>query len=211
MADEITELLNAIESGHEAASERVAALVYGELRELAAAKMAHERRDHTLHATDLVGEAYLRLFGNAVGADDSTHPSSSKEQDSGVEPAIKWQSRRHFFAAAAEAMRRILIDQSRAKKSAKRGGGFQRVEKHDIAIESAQDTIDLVALDEALTRFESVDADRAEVVKLRYFAGLTIEQTAETLGVSTPTVKRHWNYAKAWLRREMEPHGQELA
>jgi RNA polymerase sigma factor (TIGR02999 family) len=182
---DVTQLLNAIERGEPQAASRLLPLVYEELRRLAAQKLARERSGQTLDATALVHEAYLRL----VASGDASAP---REQ--------RWQGRGHFFAAAAEAMRRILIENARRKKSAKHGGNRQRVElqDHDIPIESASD--DLVAIDEALTELAKEDPPAAEVVKLRFYAGLSMEETAEALGISRATAYRHWTYARAWLR-----------
>ncbi|MCI0703572.1 MAG: ECF-type sigma factor, partial [Planctomycetia bacterium] len=154
-------------------------LVYDELRKLAAARLAHEKPGQTLEATALVHEAYLRLV-------DST-------------PETPWDGRGHFFAAAAEAMRRILVEAARKKKAAKHGGDLKRLDAADIPLAAPEPQEDLVALDEALNKLAVVDPQKAELVKLRYFAGLTIEQAAEALGISPATAKRHWNYSKAWL------------
>jgi RNA polymerase sigma factor (TIGR02999 family) len=180
---DVTRILNAIEQGEEKAADMLLPLVYEELRSLAARKLARESSGQTLQATALVHEAYIRLIG---------------------EEAQNWTSRRHFFCAAAEAMRRILIDHARRKKSQKRGGDHQRVALDDISPlhEAGCSADDLMALDEALTRFSQEDSTKAEVVKLRYFAGLSIEQTAEILDISATTTKLHWAYARAWLLRE---------
>jgi RNA polymerase sigma factor (TIGR02999 family) len=183
---DVTQVLAAIEQGDPRASEALLPLVYDELRKLAASKLANEIPGQTLQATALVHEAYLRLA-----------PSGGS---GAVEP--RWDSRGHFFAAAAEAMRRILIEQARRKQSQKRGGGAQRVDA-EIDVLSAADedssAADLLALDEALKLFEAEDPARAKVVKLRYFAGLSIEDTAKALGISVATTKRHWVYARSWL------------
>jgi len=180
----VTRILNAIEHGDEKASEKLLPLVYDELRRLAAQKMSHERPGQTLQATALVHEAYIRLVGDE-------------------EPI--WESRRHFFAAAAEAMRRILIDNARRKKSLKAGGNHKKVDLNNVVvgIESSRYSDDLIALDDALTKLSQKDKVKADLVKLRYFAGLTIDQTAEFLGISPATAKRHWAYARAWLIREI--------
>jgi RNA polymerase sigma factor (TIGR02999 family) len=159
-------------------------LVYEELRLLAAQKMSQERPGQTLQATALVHEAYIRLVGE-------------KAQD--------WKSRRHFFRAAAEAMRRILIDNARHKKSLKHGGEHQKIDLDEATLKQNDDSSadDLIALDEALVRLAAEEEIRAEVVKLRYFAGLSVEQTAGILGISPTTVKRYWAYARAWLLREI--------
>ncbi|NQV33303.1 MAG: sigma-70 family RNA polymerase sigma factor [Phycisphaeraceae bacterium] len=181
---DVTRILNAIEQGEEKAADRLLPLVYDELRRLAAHKLGQESPGQTLQATALVHEAYLRLTG---------------------ETAQNWTSRRHFFSAAAEAMRRVLIDHARRKKSQKRGGNHQRISLDDISplSEASCSVEDLVALDEALTKFSLEDSTKADVVKLRYFAGLNIEQTAEVLGISATTTKLHWAYARAWLLREI--------
>ena len=180
---DVTHILSQIESGDPLAVEQLLPLVYDELRKLAAARMAQEAPGQTLQATALVHEAYLRLVGSA-------------------ECAQAWENRGHFFAAAAEAMRRILIEQARSKHRQKRGGGALHVSLEAAATltlgdESTDD--DLLALDAALTQLETEAPEKAQVVKLRYFAGLTLEQTAASLGISLATVKRHWVYARAWL------------
>ena len=164
-------------------------LVYNELRRLAAQKLSHEQPGQTLDATGLVHEAYLRLFGgNGQGEVEQQH----------------WDSRSHFFAAAAEAMRRILIENARRKQRVKHGGDRQRVDllDRDLAIHDSPD--ELLALDAALTKLAMEDAAAAQLVKLRVFTGLSIEQAAEVLGFSRATAYRHWNYARAWLRCEIE-------
>jgi RNA polymerase sigma factor (TIGR02999 family) len=181
---DVTRILNAIERGDGRATDELLPLVYEELRLLAAQKLSHEAPGQTLQATALVHEAYLRLVG------DTPH---------------SWNSRGHFFSAAAEAMRRILVENARRKKSGKRGGGQRRVELDgsEAADATSPDPESLIALDEALLRLSQVDSAKAEVVKLRYFAGLTIEQTAASLDISPATAKRLWTYARAWLIREM--------
>jgi RNA polymerase sigma factor (TIGR02999 family) len=178
----VTRILNAIEQGDEKAADRLLPLVYEELRRLAAHKMSHEPPGQTLQATALVHEAYIRLVG---------------------EEAQNWGSRTHFFSAAAEAMRRILVDNARRKQRLKRGGGQQKLglEDAEITIEAFSD--DLIALDEALAKLASTDKVKADLVKLRYFAGLTLGQTAGILGLSQTTAKRHWTYARAWLYRQI--------
>ena len=181
---DVTRILNAIEQGDAGATEKLLPLVYEELRLLAAQKMSQEQPGQTLQATALVHEAYIRL----VGAE-----------------AQNWSGRGHFFAAAAEAMRRILIENARRKQSLKRGGGHQRIDMDEAfpADCSSVSSDDLVALDEALKKFSERDKPKAELVKLRYFAGLTVEQAAEIMGISAATAKRHWAYARAWLMREI--------
>jgi RNA polymerase sigma factor (TIGR02999 family) len=182
--NEVTRILNAIGQGNVQAADELLPLVYEELRLLAAQKLIREKPGQTLQATALVHEAYIRLVG---------------------EDAQNWKSRSHFFRAAAEAMRRILIDNARRKKSLKRGGDHQKVDIDESILSQncASSEDDLISLDEALVRLSAEDEIRAEVVKLRYFAGLSVEQTAEVLGVSPPTVKRYWAYARAWLLREI--------
>ena len=185
---EVTRILSAIEEGDPQAAEQLLPLVYDELRKLAAEKMIQERPGQTLQATALVHEAYLRLVD--------------------VEKAQHWNSRGHFFAAAAEAMRRILVEQARRKRRLKRGGGRQplNVDDVEIAVEGPSD--DLVALDEALSKLAEKHPDKAAVVKLRYFAGLTIREAANVLGMSVSTADRYWTYARAWLYSELAPEGE---
>jgi RNA polymerase sigma factor (TIGR02999 family) len=183
MAD-VTQILNAIEQGDPSAAEQLLPLIYDELRKLAAAKMAQENPGQTLQATGLVHEAYLRL----VDAEKAQH----------------WDSRGHFFGAAAEAMRRILVDQARRKETDRRGGGLKRHAMEHVEIAAAEPSLDVVALNEALSRFEKIDRLKADLVKLRYFAGLTIPQAAEALGVSSATADRYWAYARAWLHAELK-------
>jgi RNA polymerase sigma factor (TIGR02999 family) len=179
---DVTQILNAIERGDARATDELLPLVYEELRVLAAQKLSHESPGQTLQATALVHEAYLRLVG-----DESQ----------------SWQSRGHFFAAAAEAMRRILVENARRKRRRKRGNGLKRVDfdKAEVAAEGLSGNV--IALDEALTRLAEEDHLAAELVKMRYFAGLTLAQTAEALGVSPRTADRCWAYAKAWLYHEI--------
>jgi RNA polymerase sigma factor (TIGR02999 family) len=180
MAD-ITHILSAIEQGDPSAAEQLLPLVYDELRQLAAQRLAHEQPGQTLQATALVHEAYLRLVGGAETQD--------------------WDNRRHFFAAAAEAMRRILIDRARHKQTRKAGGGRRRLDLDDIEPVLEEENGDrLLALDEALRQLEAEDPRKAELVKLRFFAGLTSEQAAAALGVSTSTAEKDWAYARSWLR-----------
>jgi RNA polymerase sigma factor (TIGR02999 family) len=179
---DVTRILAAIEQGDARAADELLPVVYEELRRLAAAKMSREPPGQTLQATALVHEAYIRLVG-------------SQAQD--------WSGRTHFFAAAAEAMRRILIDNARRKQRLKRGGGQQKVDLDDaeLAIESPSD--DLIALDEALARLAEIDKVKADLVKLRYFAGLTLDQAAGVLKLPERTAKRHWAHARAWLYRQV--------
>ena len=179
---EVTRILSAIEQGDPHAAEELLPLVYNELRKLAAQQLSQEKPGQTLQATALVHEAYLRLVD--------------------VDKAQSWDSRGHFLAAAAEAMRRILIDQARRKHSRKRGGGLRRVELDGGALVAAPQehaAEDLLALEEALQQFESEDPLKARLVKLRYFAGLSLADAAAALGISAATAKRYWVYARSWL------------
>jgi RNA polymerase sigma factor (TIGR02999 family) len=179
---DVTRILNAIEQGDARAADKLLPLVYEELRCLAAWKMSQELPGQTLQATALVHEAYLRLV---------------------AEKDRNWNSRTHFFGTAAEAMRRILIENARRKHRIKHGGGRHRIELQDadVTIQGLLD--DIVALDEVLTKLESVDEVKSKLVKLRFFAGLTLEEAADTLGISQRTAKRYWRYARAWLYNEI--------
>ncbi len=179
---EVTRILGLIERGEGAAAEQLLPLVYDELRRLAAQRLAQEKPGQTLQATALVHEAYLRVAGGA------------KE--------LHWDSRRHFFAAAAEAMRRILIDQARRKNSDKRGGARKRMPIEEVAPLTApggEPVENLLALDEALRQLEAEDPIKAQLVKLRYFTGASLEETAQMLDISLATAKRYWVYARSWL------------
>jgi RNA polymerase sigma factor (TIGR02999 family) len=180
---EVTRLLSAIEGGDPQAADQLLPLVYDELRRLAARKLAQEKPGQTLQATALVHEAYLRLVA-------SEQPGSSPP----------WNSRGHFFAAAAEAMRRILVERARHKRTLKAGGGRQREDLADVEPAIAESDIDLLALNDALEKLEQTDKRRAQLVKLRFFVGLTIEEAAEALGVSSTTADNDWAYARCWLR-----------
>jgi RNA polymerase sigma factor (TIGR02999 family) len=180
----VTRILNAVEQGNPYAAAELLPLVYDELRKLAAARLAQESPGHTLQATALVHEAYLRL----VGSDSS---------------ASNWDHRGHFFAAAAEAIRRILVDAARHKNTLKCGGKLDRQELAESRIEAPAPCEDIVALNDALDRLSAVDPEAAQIVKLRYFAGLTSQQAAQALGVSTRTVERMWTYARSFLFKEM--------
>lgn len=185
---DVTRILNAIEQGDARAVDRLLPAVYQELRQLAAKKLAREKPGQTLQATALVHEAYLRLAG---------------------EQGRAWRGRTHFFAAAAEAMRRILIENARRKKGLKHGGGHRRIAL-DLAARIDDETPhvdELLALDEAMQKLEAKDEVKAELVKLRFFAGLTIEQAAEVLGISHATAERYWDYARSWLRVEISTGG----
>lgn len=180
---DVTRILSAIEGGDPNAADKLLPLVYEELRKLAAAKLSKEKPWQTLQPTMLVHEAYLRLV-------DAEQPQ-------------QWNGRGHFFGAAAEAMRRILVEKARRKKSQKHGGDLRRVEL-DSAVAAMQNPVeDLLALDEALTRFEQQWPDKARLVKLKYFAGLTIPEAAHAMGISTATAERYWKFARAWLHSEL--------
>jgi RNA polymerase sigma factor (TIGR02999 family) len=181
--NEVTRILSSIEQGDPQAAERLLPLVYDELRKLAARRLAHEKPGQTLQATALVHDAYLRL----VDAD---------------QPA-QWQGRSHFFAAAAEAMRRILVDAARRKRRPKHGGDRQRGDEVDVGESIAPPVADLLALDDALGKLANDDKVSADLVKLKYFAGLSLPEAAEILGVSARTADRRWAYARAWLHQEM--------
>jgi RNA polymerase sigma factor (TIGR02999 family) len=178
----VTRLLHELQQGREGASDELAALVYGELHDLAVHFMRQERTDHTLQPTALVHEAYMRL----LGSQGST-----------------WQNRGHFFGIAAQAMRRILVDHARKRHAGKRAGG-ERVTLDDAVAAAPESSVDLVALDEALQKLAALDPRQARVVELRFFAGLDVELTAETLGISVSTVKRDWTFARAFLQRELD-------
>jgi RNA polymerase sigma factor (TIGR02999 family) len=180
----VTQILSAIEQGDPSAAEQLLPLVYDELRKLAAERLAQEKPGQTLQATALVHEAYLRLVD--------------------TEKAQHWNSRGHFFAAAAEAMRRILVEQARRKGRDRHGGGLKRVELLDAEVSVTSGEEQILLLDEALTRLEGVRPQAAELVKLRFFSGLTVEEAAPLVGVSPRTARRLWVFARAWLRREME-------
>lgn len=184
MAD-VTQILSRIESGDGTASAELLPLVYEELRKLAAARLAHERPNQTLSATALVHEAYLRLLG----------PADDQNQ--------QWPTRGYFFAAAAEAMRRLLVEQARRKQRLRHGGGRQRVDLDTQLVVAYENDDAMVDLDEALEILAAEEPETAEVVKLRYFAGLTIEETAAAMELSERTVNRHWTYARAWLYRRL--------
>ena len=192
---EISQVLNALENGDPHAAHQLLPLVYEELRKLAAQKLASEKPGQTLQATALVHEAYLRLLGTSL------HPQRDSPEGHG-EP--RWDSRGHFFAAAAEAMRRILVESARRKEALKRGGGRARADFDERQIAGPEIQEDIVALDQALTKLAAADKQAAELVQLRYFAGLTLPEAARLLGVSARTAGRLWSYARAWLRQEIE-------
>jgi RNA polymerase sigma factor (TIGR02999 family) len=181
--NEVTRILSAIDQGDARAAEQLMPVVYDELRRLAAQKLAQEKPGQTLQATALVHEAYVRL----VEAEKAQH----------------WSSRGHFFATAAEAMRRILVEQARRKGRRKRGGDRRRLDFQATGPTVEGPNIDILAVDEALTQLASKHPEKAELVKLRYFGGLTLPEAATVLGISTPTAERYWRYARAWLARRL--------
>lgn len=180
---DVTQILKSVCAGDNLATEQLFELVYAELRQVAAQKMSRESAHQTLQPTALVHEAWLRL---------------------GADAQPDWRNRAHFFAAAAEAMRRILVDRARHKNAQRRGAGSEHVDLESIPIAGPVEDDQLLALNDALERFAAVDRPKAELVKLRYFVGLTIEQAATVMHISEPTAKRWWTYAKAWLYRECE-------
>jgi RNA polymerase sigma factor (TIGR02999 family) len=185
---DLMQIIHEIEQGRTEAAEQLLPLVYDELRKLAAAKLAQENPGQTLQPTALVHEAYLRLVGMPGG--------DSK----------RWDGRGHFFAAAAEAMRRILVEQARRKKRLKHGGDRQRVELDSACAGSAEPSVDLLALDEGLSKLAVIQPTQAELVKLRYFAGLTMPEAAAALGISIATAERYWTFARTWLLARMSDH-----
>jgi RNA polymerase sigma factor (TIGR02999 family) len=180
---DVTQILSAIDRGDPHAAEQLLPLVYDELRKLAAQRLAQEKPGQTLQATALVHEAYLRLAGEGA--------------------AQRWDSRGHFFAAAAEAMRRILVENARRRGAQKRGAGLDRIDLPEMAGPVENQSVDLLALDEALRKLEALHPQKAQVVKLRFFAGHTLEETAQALGIARATAQRHWAWARAWLFGEM--------
>ena len=202
---DVTRILSQIDAGDPKAAEQLLPLVYDELRKLAAARLVQERPGQTLQATALVHEAYLRLVANPGVRNQGSGVSDGEQLTPGpCSPSPAFDSRGHFFAAAAEAMRRILIEQARRRGSLRRGGGQQRIPLEHVEIAEPEPTVDIVALDEALTKFAQIDPPKAQLVKLRYFAGLTIPQAAEALGISSTTADRNWAYARAWLHAELK-------
>ena len=188
---DVTQILQQIDSGDPSAAEQLLPLVYDELRKLAAARMAQESLDHTLQPTALVHEAYLRLVD--------------------VEKVQHWNSRGHFFGAAAEAMRRIMVERARARKAARAGGGQHRVPLDGLQVASPEPQWDLLAIDAALEQLERVDPQAGEIVKLRYFVGMTIPEAAAALGVSPSTVDRQWAWARAWLHAKLQVGAEAAA
>jgi len=191
---DVTQILAAIEQGQTQATEQLLPLVYDELRRLAAGRLARESPGQTLEPTALVHEAYLRLVGSPL------RPATADQE----KPGAHWDSRAHFFAAAAEAMRRILVENARRKKAARHGGELRRValDELDVAVAAAPD--ELLLLDEAITRLAQEDTGAATLVKLRYFSGLSVEEAAEMAGLPRATAYRHWSFARAWLLARMK-------
>src|SRR5262245_10142661 len=184
-AARITQLLIEWNNGRSGALEDLLPLVYRELRQLAAQRLRRERPDHTLQPTALVHEAYIRLVDQR---------------------RVHWKNRAHFYAAAAHIMRRILVDRARARKTDKRGGGWERVTLVGDGTPGGSRDVDVLALDDALERLAAWDPQQERIVELRYFGGLTLEETAEVIGISTATVKREWAIARAWLRAQLSDH-----
>jgi RNA polymerase sigma factor (TIGR02999 family) len=183
---EVTRVLSAVGQGEEDAAEKLLSLVYNELRDLAAHKLAREKAGQVIQATSLVHEAYLRL----VDVDQPQH----------------WNGKGHFFAAAAEAMRRILVDQARRRNAVKRGGRARRKDLHEVTIAASEPAEDVLAVNEALELFARVDAQAASLVTLRFFAGLNMTEAAEALGMSVRSAHQIWAYARSWLRNKMRPN-----
>ena len=181
-APNVTRLLLELSGGNRAVVDELTPMVYQELKRIAGAQLRNERPGHTLQATALVHEAYIKLID---------------QRD------VSWQNRAHFFGIAAQMMRRILLDYAKSKLRAKRGGGAHKTSLDEALVVAEDRASDLVRIDEALTRLEALDARQAKVVELRFFGGLTVEEAAEALGISAPTVKREWAMAKAWLHREL--------
>ncbi|MEM6468393.1 MAG: ECF-type sigma factor [Planctomycetota bacterium] len=183
--NEVTRILRKIEDGDPAAASHLLPLVYDELRKLAAARLRGEMGSNSLQPTMLVHDAYIRLV-------DQDQPQA-------------WNGRGHFFGAAAEAMRRLLIEYARQRKSLKRGGDLQRVELEEIEVPGVADQIDLLALEKALTQLETMSAGKAKLVKLRFFAGLTVPEAAQVMGISVATAERNWKFARTWLYAKLNP------
>jgi RNA polymerase sigma factor (TIGR02999 family) len=187
---EVTQILSRIDSGDPNAAEQLLPLVYEELRKLAAARLAHEKPGQTLQATALVHDAYVRLVGDASPA--------------------RWNNRGHFFAAAAEAMRRILVENARRKAALKQGGGRQRVDLDSDCATIQPPSFDLLALDEALARLAAIEPAKAKLVNLRYFGGLTMPEAAAVMGISLATAERYWTFARLWLYAELADSSRPL-
>jgi RNA polymerase sigma factor (TIGR02999 family) len=191
MADsphDLTELLIQWSNGNEEALKDLMPLVYGQLRRVAAGYLRHERPNHTLESAAVVNEAYLRLIDQRK---------------------VHWENRAHFFGIAAHIMREILVDHARSRQTAKRGRGVERLEIDEVVDQAQQRSVDLIALDEALSALEKLDPQKSRVVELRFFGGLSIEETAEVMGLSAATVKRHWVLAKGWLHRAVSEAASE--
>jgi len=207
---DVTRILSQIEQGDPAAAEQLLPLVYDELRNLAAAKLAHEKPGQTLQATALVHEAYLRLVG--VRNDGATERERDGETGQASDPSVSsslgpsfpaFDSRGHFFAAAAVAMRRILVENARRKQRVKHGGQLRRIELEQAEIAGRMPPEELLTLDEALSQLAAEDPAKAKLVELRFFVGMTNEEAADVLGISAVTAKRHWRYARAWLHKRL--------
>jgi RNA polymerase sigma factor (sigma-70 family) len=207
---EATSILEAAAHGDPLAAEQLLPLVYDELRKLAAAKLAHEKPGQTLQATALVHEAYLRLIGGGV---DRGQETGNRKESSGSQPLssvscplspVSFHSRGHFFAAAAEAMRRLLIEQARRKGRSKREGNRQRIDLDQLELSAIAPTDEMLAIDEALTKLEAEDPQAAQLVKLRFFAGMSLTEAAEAIGISRTSAYEQWSYARAWLRCSLE-------
>ncbi len=183
-SEKVTQLLNQVSGGNRAAVDELTPLVYQELKRIAGGQLKGERPGHTLQATALVHEAYLKLVDQRE---------------------VNWQGRAHFFGVAAQLMRRILLDYAKSRHRLKRGGDVHKTSLDEALVVAEDRASDLVMIDEALTRLEQLDARQAKVVELRFFGGLSVEETAEAMGISAPTVKREWAMARAWLHRELSP------
>jgi len=201
---DVTQILERIESGDPAAAEQLLPLVYDELRKLAAARLAHEQPGQTLQATALVHEAYLRLVGGGGDRKQGTGDSEASlaPVSCSLSP-VSWHSRGHFFAAAAEAMRRILVENARKKNRLKHGGEYVRVDLDEADALCPPPPDELLALDEALSKLAVEDPVKAKLIELRFFVGLSNDEAAPLLGISVVTAKRYWRYARAWLHREI--------
>ncbi|MEM9827447.1 MAG: sigma-70 family RNA polymerase sigma factor [Planctomycetota bacterium] len=213
---EVTQLLQQVAGGDSKAADQLLPLIYHELRRVAHARLRGEANGLTLQATDLVHEAYLRLVrpGRGHPADQGSDEDQNRSPDADVESSTaaagdlsKWNSRGHFFGAAAQAMRRILVESARRKKSQRHGGNWERIRLSHCdppASHPTGDSVDILDLDDALNALAETDPQAAKIVELRYFASMTVDEAAATLGVSPRTVKRDWSYAKAWLRRKLQ-------